>query len=132
MVGKESCWGLAAYGRSGNIEVEVHESIGDEEAWELSVDTPSVNLRVRMPSPEIVGQIVAFLDEDRAVWAEMEVGHIGGATVLLVCDDPPTVRYWLKALPNIGFLELAFADDAAVDLRDAFRDAFRDLRDGAG
>ncbi len=120
-------WGLAAYGRSGDIEIEIDEATSGSPAWELSIDTPHANLRFSISELDVVDRMLRFLDEERSEWGEIEIGEFSGAKILLVRDHPPTARCWIKCVPESGFLSLEFSDDLEESLREAIRDVSHDM-----
>ena len=116
-----------AYGTCGRTHVEVfREANDDKDAWELSVETPEANLRFSVLTAEVVVQMLAFFEEDLLEWAEIKVGTLSDADVLLVRDHPAP-RVWLKVLPPAGLVCLEFADEAMKELHEAIRDACSDL-----
>ncbi len=118
---------FSAYGRCEETHVEVLSPDGDE-SWELQLETAHATFRFAIAGPRTLGEIVRFAEAEEPGWAELEVGSVDLAKVVLIRDrEPGPARFRLKLLPERGFLDLYFADDQARHLVAAMRDACEDL-----
>src|SRR3712207_1216216 len=57
-------WGSAGVARAGQGTVEVDESMEGEEGWQLSIDSPTVYLTVRLDGTYQLDQLLSFLHPD--------------------------------------------------------------------
>ena len=77
----EEMWGVVAYGRCGQVELEIHESVDEPKRFVMEIGLPAVTLRVVVAGPGVAAALSQFLREhgDRRTFAEMRIGTIGDA-----------------------------------------------------
>ncbi|REJ87214.1 MAG: hypothetical protein DWQ34_16645 [Planctomycetota bacterium] len=126
-MGGNAEWGLVAYGRSGDVEVQIDESLSDSEVWELSIETNYGEFRFRILSIETVDRMHEFLNASRSDWDELQLGEFSGEPVLLIADHPPEEQYWVRIVSTSGCVEFRFVDSGLTDLRAAVESARRNL-----
>jgi hypothetical protein len=98
--------GLAASGSAGSWTVNIDESLAGAEKWFAQIEGPSIYLYVEIPSPEIVRQVLQFVEKQTSrngSWTEsdgtLRVGTFGRSPVFLRADDEFTDRFFLVIGP---------------------------------
>jgi frataxin-like iron-binding protein CyaY len=125
----ETGWGVAAYGRCKDFEIDLLCSIEEPEAWQLVLNTPTNYLHFNVKGREVLAEMLGFLEEKRHDWCEINVGDFGNGEIWLVRDYPPTTQIWLKSRITNGHFSIRFADEEIAMFCNTIRDALNDLED---
>ena len=102
-------WGLHAYGRHGDVEIELLESIPPAaEAWEVQLTVGMFEVGSRVDSPATLRELAAFLDETFRskkqqpngswMYAEenaLQLGTSGGLPLYIIKDGKYDTRYFI-------------------------------------
>jgi hypothetical protein len=93
--GPAASWFAAAVSTVGSVTVELDEAMTSPE-WQLSLDTPTVYLRLGIDGPETVRRLHEFLTAHPAgAMMEFPLGMHGSQQVELLRDDEPGQRYFI-------------------------------------
>ena len=130
----ENGWGSSASGRSGDISIHVNSqflegSSSDSELWELEFELPNFYLRFAIRSPNLVSDLLAFLQRhmNQAEFHEVELGKLGDSEVwLLKCSECAGHFIFLVA-SNTGAVRFNIFSNEASEFVAALAEAVNDL-----
>jgi hypothetical protein len=122
-------WGLAGFGRSGELELHLDEPQSDDAAWHLVIDLPRVWLRIEIDGPQVIQELIKFVEATIAkpalVRREICFGRCCGASCRLVKDDESADRYYFSTEDGSLFLDVV--EEWPVRLLKALRQVAADI-----
>lgn len=123
-------WSSAAVATSGDLTLEVDESLDATPAWQLNLDTPSVYVSIRIEGPGQLKELLNFLERtrDATSWSELAFGHGARRRIKLIRDDEGG-RYFLKVGGVNHVLRITLRRDEAADFAKALADVIDQLAD---
>lgn len=133
------CFGLLANGSSGEWEVAIDESTSGPDRWFAQIEGPSISFYFEIPSVEIVGELLGFL-ESPPVTAKISsdgLSELNGSLVLSKDKKTPVTLLRDDEYPDRFFLVVGLTDKPIVrfviggvdvlNLTDALRQVKDDL-----
>ena len=114
----ERTWGLYAVARSGQVALDVDNSVDDgPQTYMLTLAVPGVELRFEIPSADATQALSAFVGENygRKVFAKMQIGVLDGLPVRMIKDDEHADRFFIIARRD-GMIHVTIVDPVAGEL----------------
>ena len=134
-------FGLLANGSSGPWEIAIDETTSGADRWCAQIEGPSVTFYFEIPSVDIVGKMVRFLEPRQVPTKESSMGSMErhGSLVIgkdqktpitLVKDDEYEDRFFLVVGPmDNPIVRFVIAGMDVVKIADALRQVQQDLDD---
>jgi len=134
---------LLANGTSGQWEVAIDESTSGANRWLAQIEGPSVSFCFEIPSVDIVGQILQFLDShcvagnhavgnSEARNNSLVISKSNKSPIILVKDDEYLDRFFLVVgLMESPIVRFILAGPDVVQIANALRQVKEDLDDEA-
>ena len=122
-------WGLAAFGRHGDIEIQLDEPIGRNGPWQLQLSGKGWDFVFDVAGASAVREFSAFVKKQvaRTVFAEHRIGSFEAAGVFIVKDSEFADRFWLRIRGAGQMAEVTIQAEDAVALGKALEDVVSDL-----
>jgi hypothetical protein len=134
-------FGLLANGSSGPWEIAIDETTSGADRWYAQIEGPSVSFYFEIPSVDVVGKMVRFLDPRQAPRKEVSldsmerngslvIGKDKKTPIALVKDDEYEDRFFLVVGPmDSPLVRFVIAGTDVAKIADALRQVKQDLDD---
>ena len=124
----EEMWGVVAYGRCGQVELEIDESVDEPKRFVMEICLPAVKMCVVVADPGVAAALSQFLREhgNRRTFAKMQIGTIGDAPAWIIKDDEFADRLWIRAGAD-WMIDVTIDDPLAGDFARAAEDLAADV-----
>lgn len=115
--------GHAGFARSGQVELELDEAVGEQAGFALTMAIPPIQLRFDVSSTVVIAALSRFLREHyrQTAFAELQLGSLDGLPVLLIKDDEHPDRFFVRVTGS-GMIDIEIVDPVASDLVKAAAD----------
>ncbi|HEY7424949.1 MAG TPA: hypothetical protein VH682_12030 [Gemmataceae bacterium] len=135
--------GLLANGSSGEWEVAIDEATSGVERWYAQIEGPAVSFYFEIPSLDIVGEMLRFLERGPVVAkrspngsdernGSLVIGKDKKAPITLLKDDEYQDRFFLLVGPTDSpMVRFTIAGMNVLKLTEALRQVQEDLEDEA-
>jgi hypothetical protein len=126
----ETRWGLAAYGRSGEIEITMDGTTSDPQRWAMTIERKDWSIRFEIASPAALKGLLDFLGAhlDGKVADDFVFGRFQGAPMRMVKDDEFADRFFLVAGGDDNYeFRITLTGASANELSRALTQALADI-----
>ena len=112
----ELLWRHAACARSGQVELELDESVSEPTAYALTIKFPSVQLRFAIPDRTTTAALSQFLHghSNQTVFAELQIGILNGVPVRVIKDSEHFDRFFMRAASE-GMIDIEIVNPVTGD-----------------
>jgi hypothetical protein len=134
-------FGLLANGSSGPWEIAIDETTSGPDRFYAQIEGPSATFYFEIPSVDIVGKMVRFLEPHQVPTRRSSISSLGGSgwlvigkdkktPITLVKDDEYEDRFFLLVGPmDSPIVRFVIAGTDVVKIADALRQIEQDLDD---
>lgn len=124
----EEMWGVVAYGRCGQVELEIIESVDEPKRFVMEICLPAVEVNVVVTDPGVAAALSQFLREhgNRKTCAKMQLGTIGDVPAWIIKDNEFADRFWIRAGAD-WMIDVPIVDPLAGDFARAAEDLAGDI-----
>lgn len=118
--------GLLAFGRCGNIEIEIDETPTGND---VTLTLPEIQLRFSIGSLAVIVACCSFIEDHvgSIQFSEIEVGRLSEMSVFLIKDDEFPDRFFLRGTGETGLFDIAFFGNSLREFLGALKSVAEDL-----